>query len=301
MLPQNPNAFAPEPLDRAGKKRSDAAWLASVLADPNTRVLPFHQRKVLARNEGEALAPVWLAPPLEGEPSVFLGLDSEARAYFAFETDKPEDFAPLGEFADLQRTAMRFADDQLAIIGTAKALFEWHARHRFCSNCGALTRIVEAGWRRDCDACKAQHFPRVDPVVIMVPTYKDRCLIARGPHFPPNMRSALAGFVEPGETIASAIAREVMEEVGLKVVSIRMHSTQPWPYPSSLMIGALCEVENDKITLDLDEIAEADWCARAEVTNLLASFHPDPFVPPSHAIAHQLLKSWVAQDDTFAM
>ena len=293
MQIENPNAYAAEPLDRAGKRRSDAAWIEAALADPATHILPFHLRKPLAIEQSEGLQPAWQTPPLAGDATViFLGLDAGGRAHFAFETEAPEAFAAQGEFVELMMTAGRFAPDDLATVGTAKAVFEWHARHRFCANCGAATVVVEAGWRRDCAACNAQHFPRVDPVVIMLPIYKDRCLLGRAPRFPERMVSALAGFVEPGETPAAAVARETLEEVGLTTVSVRMHSTQPWPFPSSLMMGAFCEVADDRVTLDVEEVASAVWFTREDVKLLLARAHPDHFAPPPHAIAHQLLKTW---------
>jgi NAD+ diphosphatase len=152
--------------------------------------------------------------------------------------------------------------------------------------------IVEAGWKRDCPACKAEHFPRVDPVCIMVPTFGDRCFLGRQRPWPRGMHSALAGFIEPGEAIEEAVARETLEEAGLRVREVRMHSTQPWPFPHSLMIGVLCEVENDHETVDTIELESGRWFTREEAKLLIAARHPDYFCPPPFAIAHQLLKTW---------
>ncbi|NDC59639.1 MAG: NAD(+) diphosphatase, partial [Alphaproteobacteria bacterium] len=185
-------------------------------------------------------------------------------------------------------------------LGCAKALFEWHARHRFCSNCGEKTDIVEAGWKRKCAACDGEHFPRVDPVVIMVPVHGDRCCLGRQKRFPPGMYSALAGFVEPGESLEEACAREIFEEVGLRATTVRYHSSQPWPFPSSMMIGLIADVTDDAVTLDKDEIDEAVWLTKEEARQALAGgLKGDAgmiWAPPPFAIAHQILKAWASGD-----
>lgn len=291
----NPNAYSVEPLDRAGKRRADPAWLAAALQAPNTRFVAFHQRRPLLREAEAGLDIAWISSARAAEAEgtdLFLGLAPQGEAVFARQTAN-EHFSDAGAYHDLMPASARLEADERAIIGTAKALFEWHARHGFCANCGAATTMTEAGWRRDCPQCSAQHFPRVDPVVIMLLTHKDRCFLGRAPRFPGRMVSALAGFVEPGETLASAIARETMEEAGLKVVSFSMQFTQPWPFPSSLMIGAICEVESDDFTLDLDEVAEARWFTRADIEDLLDGRHADFSCPPRTAIAHQLLRVWI--------
>src|SRR5262249_36937002 len=156
----------------------------------------------------------------------------------------------------------------------------WHARHGFCANCGAATLIAEAGWKRECPACAAENFPRVDPVVIMAPVLGDKGLLGRQPKWPRGMHSALAGFMEPGETIEQAVARETLEEAGLVVAEVHIHSTQPWPFPSSLMIGCICEVVDDRITIDPHELESARWFSRDEARLLLKGAHPDGFCPP---------------------
>jgi NAD+ diphosphatase len=178
------------------------------------------------------------------------------------------------------------------MLGCAKALFDWHRRHRFCANCGAPSELAEAGWKRVCGACQAEHFPRVDPVVIMVPVIGEKCLLGRQRRFPRNMFSALAGFVEPGEAIEEAVARETKEEAGLSVTQVRYHSTQPWPFPSSLMIGCVAEVADDRESVDTEELESARWFTREEAKAMIEGRHPDCACPPPFAIAHQLLKTW---------
>jgi NAD+ diphosphatase len=192
----------------------------------------------------------------------------------------------------LRGAAPRLKTAQIPMVGTARSLFEWHAKNRFCAACGQPSRVAEAGWMRKCEACNAEHYPRVDPVCIMTPTFGDRCFLGRQRPWPRGMHSALAGFIEPGEAIEEAVARETMEEAGLKVREVRMHSTQPWPFPHSLMIGVLCEVEDDKETVDTTELEGGRWFTREEAKLLIAARHPDCFCPPPFAIAHQLLKTW---------
>ncbi|MEJ0060726.1 MAG: NAD(+) diphosphatase [Terricaulis sp.] len=299
-LPRNPNAFANAPLDRAGHRRRDADWLTEAAEAPETKLIAFHQsRPFIVEREG-ALEAGWLdahaataIAPAE-TPLLFLGVDAHQAPHFAIDLPDAEPLAGAGRFEDLRAIAPRLDANDLAILGCAKAIFEWHASHGFCARCGAASTIVDAGWKRECSACKAEHFPRVDPVVIMIPTFGERCLLGRQARWPAGMHSALAGFVEPGETIEEAVARETLEEAGLVVSAVRLHSTQPWPFPSSLMIGALCDVEHDAVTIDGEELESARWFTRDEARALIAGKHPDAFAPPPVAIAHQLLKSWAS-------
>jgi NAD+ diphosphatase len=181
----------------------------------------------------------------------------------------------------------------LGILAQAKAMIDWHQRHGFCAACGAPTTLEEAGYRRHCENCGADHFPRTDPVVIMLATRGDKCLVGRGKLFPPGVFSALAGFVEPGETIEDAVRREIGEETGVRVGKVTYHASQPWAFPSSLMIGCFAEAETDEITLD-DELAEAFWLEKETARALLEGRGPEEMrVPPPVAIAHHLLKAWV--------
>jgi NAD+ diphosphatase len=179
-------------------------------------------------------------------------------------------------------------------LAEAKAILGWHARHRFCPNCGAGTRATQGGWRRDCPVCKVQHFPRTDPVVIMLPISGDRCVLGRSPRFPPTMWSCLAGFAEPGETIEEAVRREVAEEVGIACSRVAYFASQPWPFPSSLMIGCLAQAVSEDIVIDESEIEEARWFDRDELKLMLAREHPQRLgTPPPIAIAHHIIRAFV--------
>ena len=297
LLPHNPNVFARSPLDRAAHHRRDADWLAAALKADTTRVIPFSEGKPFVTESG-AVEAGWLGGHAVGHvaskraPMLFLGLGRDGAAHFAVEVRDEALLADLGRFEDLRGLGPRLGRDDLAVLGCAKSIFEWHARHQYCAVCGQPSEVAEAGWKRVCVACKAEHFPRYDPVVIMVPTLGERCLLGRQKVWPRGMFSALAGFVEPGEAIEEAVARETLEEAGLRVRSVTLHSTQPWPFPHSLMIGAQAEVENDEIVIDGHELETARWFTREEAQQLIAAKHPDAWAPPPFAIAHQILKAW---------
>lgn len=296
----NPNYFANYPLDRAALKRRDEAWIESALDSETARLAVFHRQRPFLMDEGTSVA--WLGGRARSlfrsqAPILFLGADLEGAPHFALEA--PHDFdmedfplADLGEFTELRGAAMNLPMGDLAVLGCAKWLFDWHARHGFCGACGSKTAALEAGWKRFCDACKREHFPRVDPVVIMAVTRGGKVCLGRQKAWPKGMFSALAGFIEPGESIEDAVAREVLEESGLRCIHVRYHSTQPWPFPSSLMIGAICEVAEGEAHPDEEEIEEVRWFTREEAKLLVAARHPDAFAPPAMAIAHQILKTW---------
>jgi NAD+ diphosphatase len=186
--------------------------------------------------------------------------------------------------------------DLLGATGCAKAMLDWHARHRFCANCGQPSTMRAAGWRRECDACSAQHFPRVDPVVIMVAVSGERCLLGRQARFAPGMYSALAGFLEPGETIEDAVRREILEEAGIPCSRVVYLASQPWPFPSSLMIGCFAKATTEEISIDRTELEDARWFSRAELAAMFAGSHPHELkAPQPFAIAHHLLKAFVEE------
>jgi len=302
------HTFAGSPLDRASHRRSDADWLQERLQDPSTRVIPLWQLKPLVSEVADrGLAAAWQPPEAvrehlsSGAEVILLGV-SEGVAHFAVDVvpaPGPEPDGPLsgrGKFMDLRTAAAQLSAHDSAILAQAKALLGWHAHHRFCSACGSETRAAEAGYMRRCprETCKAQHFPRTDPVVIMLPVRGDRCLVGRQPTFPQGMYSALAGFMEPGETIEEAVRREVMEEAGVRVSRVWYHSTQPWPFPSSLMIGCFADAETDEIVLGPSELEEARWVPRDLLRAVLDGAKDLGLrVPAPLAIAHQLMRAWV--------
>jgi NAD+ diphosphatase len=297
------NTFAGNPLNRASERRGDAAWLAEKLEAPDSLAVALWNGKPLLETgkEGDlqiAYLRADMAQELSGgwERLLFLGLWKET-AVFAVDLEGGADPADgplqgLGRFEDLRVTALRLPAPDAAILATAKSMFEWRRRHRHCAACGEPSEVVDGGWKRQCPVCRAEHFPRTDPVVIMLAVHGERCMLGRGANWPKGMFSALAGFLEPGETIEEACARELEEEAGLKTASVRYHSTQPWPYPSSLMIGLIAEVDDDQASPDQTELAEVRWFTKAEARDLLAGRIEGLGAPGSMAIAHQLIRAW---------
>ena len=299
--------FAGNPLNRASEKRLETNWIESRLHDPSTLIFPMW------RLEPFLLGPENSAPPIQlgllkpglidvlaaaGAPCIFLGLDGE-RAVFALDISAAENpaqkgpLAGLGFFRDARAAGQMVSIKEAAIIAQAKALIDWHQRHGFCPKCGAATRLMDAGYRRLCDKCNSEHFPRVDPVVIMLATDGDACLIGRGKLFPQGMFSALAGFIEPGETIEEAVRRELMEEASVKVGEVTYWATQPWPFPSSLMIGCFAKATSREVKVDQSELAEVRWIERKVARELIEGKRVDGImVPPPIAIAHHLIKAF---------
>jgi NAD+ diphosphatase len=223
---------------------------------------------------------------------LFLGMDGDTPV-FAVELASEDSLGEAGRFAELRSVALDLPGPEAGIVATAKSLFDWRRRHRFCAACGAPTRGVDAGWRRLCPACGSEHFPRVDPVVIMLAVSNGRCLLGRNVGWPEGRMSALAGFMEPGETIEAACARELKEEASLVVRSVVYHSTQPWPFPSSLMIGLIAEVEEGPGVPDGVEVEELRWFTREEAREVLEGRHAEVATPGGLGVARQLLASWV--------
>jgi NAD+ diphosphatase len=296
------NTFAGNPLDRRSDLRLDADWLAARRDASSTRLVGFWNGQPLIRDKDGGLELVRLDPEpgfkLAGadENVLFLGLDGE-EAVFAIDLagDGDPTAGPLeghGKFMDLRFAGGQMSPEDAGMAATAKALFEWKRRHGFCSACGQPSQAADAGWKRICPACKVEHFPRTDPVTIMLPTFQDHCLLGRQAPWPKGRFSTLAGFMEPGESIEAACAREVKEEAGLTVVSVRYHSSQPWPFPTNLMIGLIAEVSDQNAAPDQTELEEVRWFSRAEMGELLAGKTDGMGVPPPFAIAHQLMKAW---------
>ena len=223
------------------------------------------------------------------EPALFLGLKDGAPRFTSLVPHSPADVR-----AAFSLLALLDPKDA-AIFAAALSLTNWHRRHQFCASCGQPTGIIRGGWSRRCESCAAEHFPRVDPVVIMLAEHAGRLLLGRQPHYPPNRYSALAGFVEAGETIEAAVARELQEEAGIAIADVRYIASQPWPFPSSLMIGCTARALGDVLTIDTTELDDARWFAREEVEAALAGAPNAPFLPPPpYAIARTLLEHWLA-------
>jgi len=297
------NFYAGSGLDRAAHARRDAQWLADALARPTTRIVPVWRQQSLVVM-GDAPQGVWLearhveilagpAPNL-----VFMGILDEV-AHFAVDLshiEKPEQHDVLGgvgQFVDLRNAGALLDRVTGSLLAYARGLMYWHARHLFCGVCGHPNESQDAGHVRVCTnpACKAQHFPRTDPAVIMLVTHGDRCLLGRQKTFLPGMHSTLAGFVEPGESLEEAVAREVFEETGVRVRDVRYHSSQPWPFPGSIMLGFHAEATDTRLDINFEELETARWFTREE---LFASPENETFrLPRKVSIARQLVEHWM--------
>ena len=296
------HTFAGGWLDRAGDLRRDPEWLATQISAPQSKFLPLWRLRALMdlrdglklgwRSRDEVAA--YLS---QGCPLVLLGMH-DGVAHFTFDCTKTGESAPFGEFGkfiDVRSAAMQCAGPDAAVLAQARALTDWHDRHGYCANCGSPTEPREAGYVRACVECGAQHFPRTDPVTIMLVLRGDKVLLGRQPRFAPMTFSALAGFVEQGENIEEAVRREVREEVGIRIGEVRYHSSQPWPFPSSLMIGCMAEAEDETIRLDPDELEDARWFSRDEIASMVENHKAEGKLrmPPPISIAHQLAKAWL--------
>jgi NAD+ diphosphatase len=296
--------YAAGGLDRAAERRADAAALAALAGAPASRFYLVGEAVALKKTAAghdplfDAAEAKRLADPTD---AMFLGL-SEGAARFALPLGAASLAAlksePNIDLVDLRSIAVRGLLDgnHLAALAAGRALINWHARHRFCGNCGAATRMTEGGWRRDCPSCQAVHFPRTDPVVIMLAVAGERCVLGRSHRFQPGMWSCLAGFVEPGETIEDAVRRETREEAGIVCGRVTYFASQPWPFPTSLMIGCCAQTASRELAIDRTELADARWFERGEVALMLVGQHPQGFTAPTPmAIAHHILRAWVDQ------
>jgi NAD+ diphosphatase len=291
-------------IERAAERRSDSAAVAALAADPRARAYVMGGDLIVLKKAAplnEALFPMGDAKVLGETPeAVFLGLlDGAPRFGVGIAPQTAEALKARDDLVitDLRSIAVQglVEAEHLPPIAEAKAVLHWHLRHRFCANCGAPTQVVNAGWRRDCPACKTEHFPRTDPVVIMLAVDgSERCLLGRSPRFLPTMWSCLAGFVEPGESIEDAVRRETLEEAGIACGRVTFFGSQPWPFPSSLMIGCHAEAATTNIVVDHAELEDARWFSKDEVTDMLMRRHKDGLTtPPPVAIAHHIIRAWV--------
>jgi NAD+ diphosphatase len=283
--------FSGSPLDRVDHVRSDAAAYAALLGDWRARLLVLEASEPQIGDDGALLWSSLAEAPDDGE-LILLGIDA-GRPHFALVSGNGA--PPVSRAPGVWRALSLLAADQAAIYGTALSLIGWHNTHRFCPRCGAPTVLFRAGWGRKCTADGSEHFPRTDPVVIMLAEYHGKVLVGRQSRFPPGNYSALAGFLEPGESIEEAVRRELFEEAGVPVGAVRYVASQPWPFGGSqLMIACIAEAEDDAITLDTKELEAAMWVSRAEAKAALAGDPDAAFkAPPPFAIAHSLLDYWV--------
>jgi NAD+ diphosphatase len=293
-------------IERAAERRLDAPWLVACQTNPLTRTYVIGGEMIVLKKGASIHEPAFmphearaLAPPAE---QVFLGLHGGAPRFgTGIAADAAEALKTRDDLIviDLRSIAIQglVTPEHLPPLAEAKAMLHWHARHRHCSVCGVKTDVVEAGWKRACPGCKAEHFPRTDPVSIMLAVHGDRGLLGRSGRFAATMWSCLAGFVEPGESLEDAVRREILEEAGITCGRVKYLYSQPWPFPMSLMNGCLAEALNDDIKMDQNELVDCRWFSKDECAAMLMRKHPDGLTcPPPVAIAHHIIRTWVESD-----
>lgn len=293
--------FSTASIDRLSHKRQNKDWIISCLSEDTTRFIPIWQLKNLVTLD-ENPTPLYLAyheaqPFLKatGQP-IFLGKQDQ-NTYFALELASEHDsFSFLEEkmckFRDLLFLSPLLQPEECALLAYARAMVYWHQRHQYCGSCGSPTISIEGGFVRRCtnDVCKQQHFPRLDPSIIVLVSYEDSCLLGRQPQWPKGMHSIIAGFVEPGECLEDTVKREVMEETGIEVENIVYFASDPWPFPSSLMLGFTAQAKNKDITINIDELEHAAWFTREEIKRQLAA--QTLRLPMKSSIAFRLIQAW---------
>ena len=288
--------YAGNRIDRRSEQRA-ADSVPVALADPAARLYLFRGDPALVK---QPLDPLFTVVEAEA-----LGLDRDTAVLLGWAADGPRLAVAIAEATPIDETRLAAANlralaiaaelpaDHLGALAQARSLLNWHGRHRFCSNCGAATSIAMGGYRRDCPACKTEHFPRTDPVVIMLAVDGERALLGRSARFAAKSYSCLAGFMEPGETIEDAVRRETREESGIRIGRVRYFASQPWPFPASLMIGCHAEALSTDIKRDEAELEDCRWFPREEVRAMLAGTHPDGLITPTRmAIANHIIRAW---------
>ncbi|MEJ2513697.1 MAG: NAD(+) diphosphatase [Gammaproteobacteria bacterium] len=282
-----PNFLSGTPLDRLGHRRTDEAWLSG--CRQGGRFLPVwrHRNLVLGAEPLTPAALPWeeLAAKVRVDEVILLG-EKDGALWFAAGIDTSAEPGLEGEFAEIRAIGHRLSAEDAAVLAYARGMVIWHQRHRYCGRCGCPTVITEAGHARTCSGCEAKHFPRVDPAIIVLVADEDRCLLGRQPSWPPGRYSTIAGFVEPGESLEDAVAREVDEETGVAVTAVEYHSSQPWPFPSSLMLGFIARPTSDNIDLKDGELEDAVWATREDI------IAGRVLLPPRDSIAYRLVQQW---------
>ena len=302
-FPLGKPAFVTNVLDRAAHLRNSDEKLFALESNPASRAYVVHRDSLVVKKEANgsrALLSIEEALKFGANPgTIFLGLREGAAVFgmgisaAAVEKLLVRDDVSVTELRGMAMQGV-VPSDQLSAIAMAKSMVTWHQRHGYCANCGNRTAMKEGGWKRECPSCKAEHFPRTDPVVIMLVTSGEKCLLGRQKQFLPGMYSCLAGFVEAAETIEDAVRREIFEESGIHCTDVSYYMTQPWPYPSSLMIGCTARALNEEIVVDRTELEDARWFNRDEARLMLTRNHPDGLAGPHpFAIAHHLVRRWV--------
>ncbi|WP_378944955.1 NAD(+) diphosphatase [Mesorhizobium sp. ANAO-SY3R2] len=291
--------FAGNTIDRQSEKRSDDSARAA-LTEPGARLLLIASGKLVLEFADGSANPYFTltaarALAVDVDEAVLLGRASETAVLAVAANLDPEGLPEHLKAIDFRsiHTQGLIDSEGLGALAQGAALLAWHGNHRFCGRCGNATEMRAGGYKRACTSCGAEHFPRTDPVAIMLTVSGDKCLLGRGRHFAPGMYSALAGFIEPGETIEAAVRRETFEEAGIRLGRVVYHASQPWPFPYSLMIGCFGEALNEDIMPDTAELEDCRWFDRTEVLQMFAGTHPaDLRIPPRHAIAHHLIRAW---------
>jgi NAD+ diphosphatase len=291
--------FAGNTIDRQSEKRRDDS-VAVALADPNARVLLTHNGRAYLKLDGAAFDPFFQPPDaaalgMDSSNAILLGHDGGGPIVAGIAGLEPEQLPETIKAIDHRSVYVQglMSEADLGALAQAAALHSWHASHQYCGRCGHPTEMRAGGYKRLCSSCGAEHFPRTDPVAIMLSVTQEKCLLGRGAHFAPGMYSSLAGFIEPGETIEAAVRRETLEEAGIRLGRVVYHASQPWPFPYSLMIGCFGEALNEDVRRDEAELEDCRWFGRDEVLDMLEKRHPDGLgVPPPGAIAHHLIRFW---------
>ncbi len=304
------NTFAGSPINRMGNERRNDDWLRQQMDDPDSCFLPMWQLRALMM-PGAEMRIGWcqkqdVQPFIASGANVLLLGQIKGRAHFAVDVSASgprKADAPLqdyGKWIDVRSAAAACSGPDAAILAQSRSMLDWHARHGFCSVCGQPSRMDEAGYSRKCsdEDCGSMHFPRTDPVTIMLVLDGDNCLLGRQKIFAPNSYSALAGFMEPGETIEETVRREIFEEAGIRVGDVRYIFSQPWPFPSSLMMGCFAEAETTEINVDTNELEEARWFTKDQVRDMVDNWQDQSKIrmPAPLAIAHQLAAAWLRGD-----
>lgn len=284
--------FSQNPLNRLDNQRGNKEKIEKLLLEQNTKFILFREKEIVLDENKSCIFTNEILSACEKEPKVFLGV-YEKCAYFAINIKTPPSKSNTSNLRDIAEQKL-LSEDKLGILAQAQAVLNWHATHQYCSKCGSKSISAYSGWRRDCLVCEAQHFPRTDPVVIMLVTFDEYCLLGRGVHFPPNRYSCLAGFMESGESIEDAARRELFEEAGVVGTEVSYIASQPWPFPTNLMIGLHVKAASKELDIDTNEIADARWFHKDEIKKILSGDESFGISTPKEvAIARNLLEWWI--------